>query len=377
MRIAVLTKRQYMSKDLLSDRYGRFYEIPKALLKLGHEVIGLALSYRHRPEIGARRALDIMTQGDVPWASVNLGSNPIAGLRRYFRFIDQWIADFKPDLVWSCSDAFHVLFGLRIKRRHGIPVVVDLYDNFAAYPATHYCGVYLPYRKALDQVDGVTVVSHSLADLLERHYGVGVPIQVITNAIDQRLFHPRNRLRCREALDIPPDAKVLGTVGALTPDRDIGLLYAAYDKLTRRGVSAYLVIAGPRPRLAPPPQAPRIRDLGLVPYQRVPEILGAMDLGIVSNKPSRFATYCFPQKFHEMVAMDLPVLAAAVGDLRVLLKNHPQCLYAPRSLDALVTGIIGQFTTPTPPRLPVPTWALQAQRLSLFFERVISSQGTR
>ena len=31
MRVLFLTKQQYMGKDLLRDRFGRFYEFPKTL----------------------------------------------------------------------------------------------------------------------------------------------------------------------------------------------------------------------------------------------------------------------------------------------------------------------------------------------------------
>jgi hypothetical protein len=34
MKIFVLTKRQYMGKDLLDDRFGRFRELPLELAKL-------------------------------------------------------------------------------------------------------------------------------------------------------------------------------------------------------------------------------------------------------------------------------------------------------------------------------------------------------
>ena len=37
MRILVLSKRQYMNKDLIDDLYGRFRELPLALAGLGHK----------------------------------------------------------------------------------------------------------------------------------------------------------------------------------------------------------------------------------------------------------------------------------------------------------------------------------------------------
>ena len=37
MKILVLTKRQYMAKDLIDDHFGRFWELPFELAALGHE----------------------------------------------------------------------------------------------------------------------------------------------------------------------------------------------------------------------------------------------------------------------------------------------------------------------------------------------------
>ena len=36
MKILVLTKRQYMAKDLIDDHFGRFWEVPFELAALGH-----------------------------------------------------------------------------------------------------------------------------------------------------------------------------------------------------------------------------------------------------------------------------------------------------------------------------------------------------
>ena len=55
MKILVLTKRRYMGKDLLDDRFGRFRELPLELARLGHQVRGLCLSYRPRNEIRRHR----------------------------------------------------------------------------------------------------------------------------------------------------------------------------------------------------------------------------------------------------------------------------------------------------------------------------------
>lgn len=50
MRILVLSQRQYMNKDFIHDRYGRFRELPLALASAGHDVEGICFIYRPRNE---------------------------------------------------------------------------------------------------------------------------------------------------------------------------------------------------------------------------------------------------------------------------------------------------------------------------------------
>ena len=59
MKILVLTKRQYMGKDLLNDRFGRFRELPLELARLGHVIMGLATSYRQKERRNCARSIPI------------------------------------------------------------------------------------------------------------------------------------------------------------------------------------------------------------------------------------------------------------------------------------------------------------------------------
>ena len=92
MRILVLTKRQYMGKDLLDDRFGRFWELPLELARRGHEIRGISLSYRKKSEGSSTPSLDAGT-GNITWHSVNLLNAPWLGPRRYFRLVRQIMGD--------------------------------------------------------------------------------------------------------------------------------------------------------------------------------------------------------------------------------------------------------------------------------------------
>ena len=67
MRVLVLTKRQYMSKDLITDRFGRFREIPLALSQKGHKVFGVCLSYDSKDA-------EQIKDDAVIWKSINLST---------------------------------------------------------------------------------------------------------------------------------------------------------------------------------------------------------------------------------------------------------------------------------------------------------------
>src|ERR1044072_8186933 len=110
MKILVLTKRQYMGKDLLDDRFGRFWELPFELMRLGHDVRGIALSYQRRPKA---KLADIEGLSDIgaTWSSINLLTGYLPQIERYTRRALRIAREFCPDIIWIGSDAYHAVFG--------------------------------------------------------------------------------------------------------------------------------------------------------------------------------------------------------------------------------------------------------------------------
>ena len=124
MRILVITKRQYMKKDLITDRFGRFREIPLALAYKGHHVRGLCLSYSYRNE-------GWIDDFQVKWKSINAGKFKFSGLVKYI--IETLKLARKSDVIWACSDSFYGVIGCLAGQLYGIPVVFDIYDNFGEF----------------------------------------------------------------------------------------------------------------------------------------------------------------------------------------------------------------------------------------------------
>ena len=159
MRILVLTKRQYMRKDLIDDRFGRFREIPLELAKKGHRVQGLCLSYACRDE-------GWIADGPVRWKSINAGKFKFSGL---FKFVVETLKLTRNvDVIWACSDSFYGVIGCWAGRLYGIPVVFDIYDNFGEFFVAKLPIAKQLYHWAIRRSDAVTCLSEAFGGYLEK-----------------------------------------------------------------------------------------------------------------------------------------------------------------------------------------------------------------
>lgn len=361
MRILVLAKRQYMSKDLLDDRYGRLFELPTALAARGHEVTALIWSYR-------RRGASFREDRGVRWWSEDLLPSPWAHARRLMKLV----AEFRPQVVWSSLDAIHVIQAARLGQKSGIPTVADLYDDYEAYGLTSALGLTKPLRRACSQVSGLSVISHTLANIVqERSPGTGV-VSVIGNGVPDS-FHARaSRDEARRHLGLPLDTALVGTAGALDASRGIEDLFEGFKLLRARKPDVKLVVAGPRDSAASRAIASGegIIDLGSLAHDQVSWLYSALDAGVVCNRDSAFGRACHPQKLIEMTACGLPAVVSSVGDVSLLLNEAN--LYPPGDVQTMSLRLERQLEAPTTVSLPGELrWKDLAGRLEALLERVV------
>ncbi len=371
MRILVLTKRQYMGKDLLDDRFGRFRELPLELARLGHEVQGLSLSYRSRPE-GAFLDGDDSADASVTWHSVNLLNGFSLALRKYPRRAVALAREFRPDVIWACSDAYHAIFGSWLATHVRTRCVIDLYDDFETFTASQFPGVLPLFRRAVRAADGVSAFSPRLAQHVSRTYARTKPISVIENGIRKDLFYPQDRNLCRRSLGLPENATIIGTAGALDKGRGIEALFQAFELLSAEFDDLHLALAGPRQRGLRIPTGSRVHDFQQLPHATVPVFINALDLAVVCYRRSAQGEVSFPQKAYEILACRVPLVAAAVGSMNELLATYPQCLFEPDDPQSLAAAARRQLENRTAVDVPTPSWADAARQLADFFEKVVN-----
>jgi glycosyltransferase involved in cell wall biosynthesis len=357
-----------MNQDLIDNRYGRFRELPLALATAGHDVTGICLSYRTRDE---GRSDDVLNNKQVIWHTLNfkrlLPWNSIS----YWQTIDSIGKNFRPDIIWACSDAFHAILGVHIAKRLETSLVIDLYDNFESFPATHIPGMTSAFRRALCHADGITCVSHPLARYIHVTSASKVPIKVIENAVPEGIFYPMDRTRCRRELKLPQNGIFIGMAGAISKSRGIETLFRAFEILARKQPNVHLVLAGTCDKGLRLPQNSRVHYLKMLPMNKVPVFLSSLNVSVICNRESAFGKYCFPQKFYESVACGLPVVAAATGSMLELLKDKPECLFEPENVDDLVATLRRQIAKPSTLKIEVPSWSTMGNHLGDFFQMCV------
>ncbi len=317
LQILILTKRQYMNKDLLDDRFGRFREIPLALGQKGHKVQGICLSYAKRNE-------GFIKDGPVLWKSINATRLKLPGLLRFV--IEAQKLAKKSDIIWACSDSFYGIIGYMLSSKYRIPLVFDLYDNFEYFLMARMPIIKQLYRWAIRKSAALTCVSRPLARLV-RSYRKNGRVYAIENAVRKDLFKPMIKKTCRDVLKLPQNARLVGTAGALDRNRGIQFFFEAFDMLKTKHPDLHLALAGPRNIRIPFDN--RVHDLGILPLEKVPILLNALDVAIICNRENEFGRYCFPQKAREIMACDVPLIAARVGSMAELLKDHSEWLFNP------------------------------------------------
>jgi glycosyltransferase involved in cell wall biosynthesis len=373
MRILVLTKRQYMGMDLLDDRFGRFRELPLELACLGHEVNGLAISYRPRP-VCVILDRDSDRDGIVTWHCENATHGLMPRFATVIRHAVQLVREYKPDIIWAVSDAYIASFGAWLAKWCRTCCVIDLYDNFESFAASKLPGLLALFRCAVRDVEGVTCFSKRMADHISFAYPRSKPITIVESGCRNDLFHPRDLNTCRTRLGLPRRAKIIGTAGAIDHSRGIETLFSAFRLIENKNSDIYLALAGPRGPMVKIPKSPRVLDLKMLPHESVSRLFNALDVAVICYRQSAQGEVSFPQKAYEIIACRVPLVAAAVGSMKELLADYPQCLYEPENPVSLARAIERQLEAKMIVDIEAPSWADSGKKLEGFFQDVLAGR---
>ena len=369
MNALFVCKRYYTGKDVIRDRFGRLYEIPRQLSALGYHVTVLCLDYRgNKPEEGVGQEFD---RHGVRWLVVSLHDV----LRMRFRAIHKQLSGLGLDVVLGSSDIPCLWLSRLLARRERVPYVVDLYDNYESFGQARIPGFRYALRLSIRDASGVLAVSGPLKEKVVRDFAPKAPVVVLNNGISRSVFCEGDRLKARNALGLPSGARLIGTAGNLSAMKGLDTLYAAWPALKSVADDLYLVLAGKVDPELPVPSSARVIYLGELAEHQVAELFRALDLGIIPAHDSEFRRYCFPQKLFEMVGCGLPVVAARVGAIAETLQASPQLLFTPGDADSLRLAVTSQLSRAHHVPVVVDEWPDLVKRIDQLISQVVQARG--
>ena len=170
-------------------------------------------------------------------------------------------------------------------------------------------------------------------------------IRVHHTGVDLDRFAPGDRVAAKAALGI--DGPLAVSAGALIPRKSHEIAIAAVARLP--GVS--LLIAGEGPermalerRIAASGAADRIRLLGAIAHDRLPDLLRAADVGVLVSTSEGLANF-----WVEAVASGVPVVASDVGGARELIDRTGAGRIVARDVGAVANAIGELLENPIAP----------------------------
>jgi glycosyltransferase involved in cell wall biosynthesis len=320
-------------------------ELIAALREQGNEVLLVGPESFSRASFGDEAKLLSQVKAWVPKAIyelLELGYN----IPAYFKLRRAW-RQFQPQCIYERHNLY-VLAGIWLKKRKGIPLLLEVNAPLARERATHGGLGLKRLAGALERwvwrnADFVLPVTHILAEEIRAAGVAPEKIVVICNAIDRKTFDSEkiDRDQAKHTLGLTGKT-VLGFTGFV---RDWHGLDSIISALAGPGLSdTHLVVAGDGPALpslkAQAEQlkvADRVLFAGLVDRDRIGPFISSFDIAL----QPKCVEYSSPLKLFEYMALGKAIVAPDQPNIREILSSEENCLlYDPSQPNALIAAIV-------------------------------------
>jgi len=173
------------------------------------------------------------------------------------------------------------------------------------------------HRKAFRDARGVIANSRRVMQFTCDHYGVPVhSVRVVHNGValeDYAETADDVRLAVRRAMGVAPEEVLVGTIGRVSPEKNLGMLLTAVAAIPAQGPRCRVAIVGDGPALVALKEkaaAAGVDDRAIFTGERhdVAPLLGAFDIFALTSK-----TEGLPNAVMEAMAARRPVVATDVG----------------------------------------------------------------
>lgn len=290
--------------------------------KLGHRVLVVAPEFADMPEAET----DVVRIAAIQ----NFNASDFSVALPIHDQLSEILDAFAPDIIHSQHPFLLGMTALRTARYRQLPLVFTHHTLYEQY--THYVpgdsatmqrfAIELATRYA-NLCDQVIAPSQSIAGLLQQR-GVSTPVEVIPTGVYPQRFAAGNGDKVRQQFAIPADAVVIGHLGRLAPEKNLGFLAHAVANVAVERPDVHFLVIGSGPSEAEIQQifaqagiADRLHMAGVLQQQPLIDALHAMTI-------FAFASCSETQGIvlTEAMAAGLPVVALDASGVREVVRNE-------------------------------------------------------
>ncbi|MGE0452876.1 MAG: glycosyltransferase family 4 protein [Vicinamibacteria bacterium] len=224
--------------------------------------------------------------------------------------------------------------GVLAAHERGVPSLLEVNSPVLDHPGS--------WKARLDALLVTRPLRRYREELLRRAAAVVAPLpeivplearqktQIVTWGANVEAFSPeRRRPGTRDELGIPRDACVVLFSGSFRPWHGVHVFEAAARLLRRRQDLFFLLVGGARAGAA---ESFRGRYTGAMPYERMPELVAAADVGVAPYDTARLAQlqlgfYWSPLKIFEYMASGLPSVTLPRAPLTEIVRDGREGLH--------------------------------------------------
>ena len=244
----------------------------------------------------------------------------------------------------DCIDAHFVypdgLAAVLLGKMLGVPVTVSARGtDINLFPSFRLIRPMI--RWTLSQADCVIAVSGALKEAMVR-LGVNPhKVRVISNGVNAELFRLMDRKTARRNLDLPPQAPLLVSVGALIRPKGHLTLIRAFARTAPRhpGMKLYILGEGPlrfelESLVCELSLQDKVRLPGKRPNEELPQWFNAADVSLLTSEREGW-----PNVLTESLACGTPVVATRVGGVPEILHSPELGIVVDQTIDSVADGL--------------------------------------
>jgi phosphatidylinositol alpha-1,6-mannosyltransferase len=177
------------------------------------------------------------------------------------RVLPEWVASFYPsvqrvvpflfprlplqaDVIHAFVEFPYSVLAWRLSRRLARPFLVTAHGTYGVAPFERIPDRWL-YRRALSRSSTLVAVSRFTLDAMTRAGAILSRALVLPNPVDYERFQtPVPAKRFADTVPLPPNSRVILSVGAIKPRKGFDILLRAFASVTREEARTHLVIVG-------------------------------------------------------------------------------------------------------------------------------------